>query len=47
MMVLGEGPSDAIVTSHIDGRHQRSFQEDQSCLLLPSVEGWPDERLTP
>ncbi len=46
MMVLSEGPDGAVLPNRTDDPHQWFFQEDQSCLLLPSVEGWLDERLT-
>ena len=46
-MVLGEGSDGAVSPNRTDGLHQWLFREDQSCPLLPSAEGWPDERLTP
>ena len=45
MMVLGEGPDGAVLPNRTDDPHQWFFQEDQSCLLLTTAEGWPDERL--
>ena len=45
MMVLDEGSDGAVLPNRTDDPHQWFFQEDQSCLLLPSVEGWLDEHL--